>query len=100
MIQTSVTDGADLFTSPMATTAIADFDNFNAGDQVTFTVDLAPASTSYFGYNVDRLKLYRKTAAAKVDQLMALVDQLETQLAASRATATNLLSALVAELAA
>ena len=34
---------------------------------------------------------------AKVDQLMALVDQLETQLAASRATAKNLLEALVAE---
>ena len=36
----------------------------------------------------------------KVAQLMALVDALETQLAASRATATNLLSALVAELTA
>ena len=35
---------------------------------------------------------------AKVDQLMALVDELETQLAASRATVANLLSALVAEL--
>ena len=35
---------------------------------------------------------------AKVDQLMTLVDKLETQLAASRATATNLLSAIVAEL--
>ena len=35
---------------------------------------------------------------AKVEELMALVDALETQLAASRATATNLLSALVAEL--
>ena len=34
----------------------------------------------------------------KVDQLMALVDELEAQLAASRATAANLLSALVAEL--
>ncbi len=34
----------------------------------------------------------------KVDQLMALVDQLESQLAASRATAANLLAALVAEL--
>jgi len=37
---------------------------------------------------------------AKVDQLMALVDQLETQLAASRTTAANLLEALVAELTA
>ena len=36
--------------------------------------------------------------AAKVDQLMVLVDKLDTQLAASRATAKNLLEALVAEL--
>jgi hypothetical protein len=35
-----------------------------------------------------------------VKQLMALVDALETQLAAARATAANLLSALVAELTA
>jgi type I restriction enzyme S subunit len=33
-----------------------------------------------------------------VDQLMALVDELETQLAESRATAQNLLEALLAEL--
>jgi type I restriction enzyme S subunit len=37
---------------------------------------------------------------AKVDQLMALVDQLETQFAASRAAAANLLEAVVAELTA
>ncbi len=37
---------------------------------------------------------------AKVAQLMALVDELETQVAASRDTAVNLLSALVAELTA
>lgn len=36
--------------------------------------------------------------AAKVEPRMALVDALETQLAASRATAAHLLSALVAEL--
>jgi len=35
---------------------------------------------------------------AKVDQLMALVDQLEVQLAASKATATKLMEAVVAEL--
>ena len=35
---------------------------------------------------------------AQVEQRMAWVDALETQLAASRATAANLLSALVAEL--
>lgn len=40
----------------------------------------------------------QRRIVAKVDQLMALVDQLETQLAASRATAANLLSAMVAEL--
>jgi type I restriction enzyme S subunit len=40
----------------------------------------------------------QRRIVAKVDQLMALVDQLETQLAASRAAAANLLEALVAEL--
>jgi len=40
----------------------------------------------------------QRRIVAKVDQLMALVDQLETQLAASRATAKSLLEALVAEL--
>ena len=39
----------------------------------------------------------QRRIVAKVDQLMALVDSLEAQLAASRATAANLLSALVAE---
>ena len=42
----------------------------------------------------------QRRIVAKVDQLMALVDQLETQLAASRAVAENLLEALVAELTA
>ena len=36
----------------------------------------------------------------RVDELMALVDQLETQLPASRATAANLLDSAVAELTA
>jgi type I restriction enzyme S subunit len=40
----------------------------------------------------------QRRIVAKVDQLIALVDQLDTQLTASRATAANLLSALVAEL--
>jgi type I restriction enzyme S subunit len=40
----------------------------------------------------------QRRIVAKVEQLMALVDALEMQLAASRATAANLLSALVAEL--
>jgi type I restriction enzyme S subunit len=38
----------------------------------------------------------QRRIVAKVEQLMALVDALETQLAASRATAANLLSALTA----
>ena len=42
----------------------------------------------------------QRRIVAKVEQLMALVDALEQQLAASRATAANLLSALVAELTA
>ncbi len=41
----------------------------------------------------------QRQIVAKVDLLMALVDQLEAQLAASRATAKNLLDALVAEIA-
>ena len=40
----------------------------------------------------------QRRIVAKVDQLMALVNQLETQVAASRTTAKNLLEALVAEL--
>jgi type I restriction enzyme S subunit len=40
----------------------------------------------------------QRRIVAKVDDLMALVDVLETQLAASHATAANLLKALVAEL--
>jgi type I restriction enzyme S subunit len=40
----------------------------------------------------------QRQIVAKVDQLMAMVDALETQLSASRATAKNLLDALVTEL--
>lgn len=40
----------------------------------------------------------QRRIVAKVEELMALVDQLEAQLAASRATAANLLDAVVAEL--
>ena len=42
----------------------------------------------------------QRRIVAKVDQLMALVDQLETQLAASRAAASKLMEAVVAELTA
>ena len=40
----------------------------------------------------------QRRIVAKVEQLMALVDALETQLAASRATAEKLLAGVVAEL--
>jgi type I restriction enzyme S subunit len=52
---------------------------------------------AYFQVPIPPLAEQRRIVA-KVDQLMALVDALETQLAAARATAANLLSALVAEL--
>jgi type I site-specific restriction endonuclease len=55
--------------------------------------DLAAANAKY----VMRIAEQRRIVA-NVEQLMAWVDALETQLAASRATAANLLSALVAEL--
>jgi type I restriction enzyme S subunit len=42
----------------------------------------------------------QRRIVTKVDQLMALVDELETQLAASRATAEKLMEAVVAELTA
>lgn len=42
----------------------------------------------------------QRRIAGKVDEVMVLVDQLETQLADSRDTATNLLEAVVAELTA
>ena len=40
----------------------------------------------------------QRRIVAKVDELMALVDELETQLAASRTTAARLLDAIVGEL--
>ncbi|MBI5382971.1 MAG: hypothetical protein HZA31_13820 [Opitutae bacterium] len=48
-------------------------------------------------FGISTLREQRRIVA-KVEQLMALVDTLETQLAAGRATAEKLLSALVAEL--
>jgi len=60
-------------------------DNISMGDIKGFTIPL-PTLTE------------QRRIVAKVEQLMALVDALEQQLAASRATAANLLSALVAEL--
>jgi type I restriction enzyme S subunit len=60
-------------------------DNISMGDIKGFTIPLPPLAE-------------QRRIVAKVEQLMALVDALETQLAASRATAANLLSALIAEL--
>lgn len=40
----------------------------------------------------------QRRIAAKVDELMALVDKLEAELASARTTASNLLAAAVAEL--
>ncbi len=58
--------------------------------------------TSYFAASPFPLPplAEQRRIVAKVDQLMALVDRLEEQLAASRAAAANLLSGLVAELTA
>jgi type I restriction enzyme S subunit len=47
-----------------------------------------------------QLAANKRRIVAKVDQLMALVDQWESQLAATRTTTDHLLSALVAELTA
>jgi type I restriction enzyme S subunit len=60
-------------------------DNISMGDIKGFAIPLPPLAE-------------QRRIVAKVDQLMALVDEVETQLAASRAAAANLLSALVAEL--
>ena len=60
-------------------------DNISMGDIKGFAIPVPPLAE-------------QRRIVAKVDQLMALVDELETQLAASRANAANLLSAVVAEL--
>lgn len=62
-------------------------DNISMGDIKGFAIPLPPLAE-------------QRRIVAKVEQLMALVDVLEQQLAASRATAANLLSATVAELTA
>jgi type I restriction enzyme S subunit len=60
-------------------------DNISMGDIKGFAIPVPPLAE-------------QRRIVAKVEQLMALVDAMETQLAASRATAANLLSALVTEL--
>ncbi len=78
-------------TSPLGRAQIFQFDNGSAQPNLSannvkkYWVPLPPLAE-------------QRRIVAKVEQLMALVDALETQLAASRATAANLLSALVAEL--
>ena len=76
------------------------------GRQQIFQFDNGSAQPNLSANNVKRYWVplpplaEQRRIVAKVDQLMALVDELETQLAASRATAKNLLQALVAELTA
>ena len=60
-------------------------DNISMGDIKGFAIPTPPLAE-------------QRRIVAKVEQLMALVDALETQLAASRATSANLLSAIVGEL--
>jgi type I restriction enzyme S subunit len=60
-------------------------DNISMEDIKDFAIPLPPLAE-------------QRRIVAKVEQLMALVNALETQLAASRATSANLLCALVAEL--
>ncbi len=76
-------------------------------DQFQFILDKNGTGVTAKGIKASKLKQLpiaipplaeQRRIVAKVDQLMALVDALETQLAASRATAANLLAALVTEL--
>ena len=76
-------------------------------DQFQFILDKNGTGVTAKGIKASKLKQLpiaipplaeQRRIVAKVEQLMALVDELESQLAASRTTATKLLSALVAEL--
>ncbi len=78
-------------------------------DQFQFILDRNGTGVTAKGIKASKLKQLpiavpplaeQRRIVAKVEQLMVLVDELETQLADSRATAANLLSALVAELTA
>ena len=78
-------------------------------DQFQFILDKNGTGVTAKGIKASKLKQLpiavpplaeQRRIVAKVDQLMALVDALEAQLAASRATATKLLDAIVAELTA
>ena len=78
-------------TSPVGRQQVLEFDNGSAQP------NLSANSVKKYWIPIPPLAEQRRIIA-KVDQLMALVDKLETQLAASRATVTKLLDALVAEL--
>jgi type I restriction enzyme S subunit len=82
-----------VLTSPLGRGQIREFDNGSAQP------NLSANSVKKYWIPVPPLAEQRRIVA-KVDQLMALVDELETQLAASRAVAEKLLEALVAELTA
>jgi type I restriction enzyme S subunit len=80
-------------TSPLGELMISRYDsgsaqpNLSAANVKKYLVPLPPFSE-------------QRRIVTKVDQLMALMDQLETQLATSRATGANLVDAMVSELSA
>jgi type I restriction enzyme S subunit len=78
-------------TSPLGREQIFQFDNGSAQP------NLSANSVKKYWVPLPPLAEQRRIVA-KVEQLMALVDALETQLATSCATAENLLAAVVAEL--
>jgi type I restriction enzyme S subunit len=80
-------------TSPLGRGQISTFDNGSAQP------NLSAHNVKKYWIPIPPLAEQRRIVA-KVDQLMALVDELESQLAASRATAAKLLDAIVGELTA
>ncbi len=72
-------------------------DQARAAENKTTQANVGIKSIKEFLFPLPPLAEQRRIVV-KVEQLMALVDELETQLAASRTTAAKLLSALVAEL--
>lgn len=82
-----------VLTSPFGREQIFKFDNGSAQP------NLSANSVKKYWFPIPPLTEQRRIVA-KVDQLMAMVDQWEVQLNATRATAAQLLDALVAELTA
>lgn len=66
-----VSGGDDLATSPVAASTTADRDLFNIGDTINFMVDLDVATTNYpfINYNVDQIKIYRKSSSNVIDMV-------------------------------